>query len=91
MKYTWGYLQEERETFQSLEILADFQWKKLGLPQQTVYVEKEQRKKKKKSSSSAKQEVCWDLNSSHNFSLMSGLGLGLPLSGPQSNNSKIKD
>ena len=47
MKYTWGYLQEERETFQSLEILADFQWKKLGLPQQTVYVEKEQRKKKK--------------------------------------------
>lgn len=70
MKCTWGYLQEERETFQSLEILADFQWKKLGLPQQAVYVEKEQRKKKK-SNSSAKQEVCWDLNSSHNFSLMS--------------------
>lgn len=46
MKCTWGYLQEERETFQSLEILADFQWKKLGLPQQAVYVEKEQRKKK---------------------------------------------
>lgn len=89
MKCTWGYLQEERETLQSLEILADFQRKKLGLPQQAVYVEKEQRKKN--SNSSAKQEVRWDLNSSHNFSLMSGLGLGLPLSGPQSNNSKIKD
>ena len=49
------------------------------------------KEKKKKSNNSAKQEVCWDLNSSHNFSLMNHLGLGLPLSGPQSNNSKIKD
>ena len=89
MRCTWSYLEGERGTVQSLEILADFQWKELGLPQHKVYVEKEQRKKK--SNSSANQEVCWDLNSSHNFSLMNGLGLGLPLSGPQSNNSKIKD
>lgn len=54
----------EEETFQSLEISADFQ-EGIELPQQAVYTEKEQRKKK--SNNSAKQEVCWDLNSSQNF------------------------
>ena len=46
MRCTWSYLEGERGTVQSLEILADFQWKELGLPQHKVYIEKEQRKKK---------------------------------------------